>query len=60
MKTKQCADLNHAFLHRLPVEVLQDGELIGTGIIVQHTRDAIKLDDGMHYMKQNCEFRIKS
>lgn len=52
--------INHSFLHRLPIEVYQDGELIGTGIIIQHTKDYIKLDDGMYYMKRNCEFRIKT
>lgn len=50
--------INHAFLHSLPVEVWQDGERIGAGRIVRHTREAVQLDDGMYYLKHNCEFHI--
>lgn len=50
--------LNTAFLHELPVEVWQDGQRIGSGRIVRHTKDDVVLDDGMHYLKRNCEFRI--
>ncbi|MFC6545203.1 hypothetical protein [Cohnella cellulosilytica] len=50
--------INHAFLHGLTVEVWQDGELIGSGRIVEHTRDFIRLDDGNYYVKANCEIKI--
>mgnify|MGYP001282582553 CR=1 FL=1 len=51
--------INYAFLHRLPIKVYHYGELIGAGIIVEHTKHFIKLDDGQYYMKRNCDFIVK-
>jgi len=51
--------INHAFLHGLIVEVWQNGELIGGGKIVEHTKDFIRLDDGDYYFKTRCEVQIK-
>ena len=50
--------INYAFLHGLPVEVWQAGELVGSGRIVEHTRDFIRLDGGDYYVKANCEIKI--
>ncbi len=51
--------INHAFLHGMIVEVWQAGELIGTGRIVEHSKDFIRLDDGDNYFKSGCVVRIK-
>lgn len=51
--------INHAFLHGLFVEVWRSGELIGTGRIVEHTKDFIRLDDGDYYFKSGCELKTK-
>jgi hypothetical protein len=51
--------INHAFLFGLTVEVWRDGELMGSGIIVEHTRGFIRLDDGDYYFKAGCEVKIK-
>lgn len=56
----QVEEINHAFLHQLRIEVWQDGEKIGAGDISRHTKEDVVLDDGMHYLKRNCEFRIKT
>ncbi|WP_391574790.1 hypothetical protein [Cohnella sp.] len=51
--------INHAFLHGLAVEVWHDGERIGSGRIVEHTKGFIRLDDGDYYFKAGCEVRVK-
>ncbi|RED86338.1 hypothetical protein [Cohnella phaseoli] len=50
--------INNAFLNGLTVEVWRAGELIGSGRIVEHTKDFIMLDDGDFYSKDWCELVI--
>ena len=49
--------INHAFLHNLTVEIWDKDELVGRGTIVLHTKDTIKLSDGMYYYK--CMFTLQ-
>jgi hypothetical protein len=49
---------NHAFLYGLIVEIFDEEGLVGSGRIVLHTRDTIKLSDGMYYYKDKFELRI--
>lgn len=51
--------INHAFLNSIPIEVWHKGERIGSGLIELHTRDDVVIR-GLHYLKRNCEFKIKS
>jgi hypothetical protein len=52
------ADFDNAILFQLHVEVWQQGEIIGRGIIKYHTDLTVAIDQDM-YLKQNCEFRVR-
>ncbi len=41
--------INYAFLHGLTVEIYDEDGLAGRGKVLLHTRDTVKLDDGMYY-----------
>ncbi|GEM_PF-2342656 len=43
--------INHAFMYGLTVEIYDEDELVGRGKVVLHTKDTIKLSDGMYYYK---------
>lgn len=60
MRDLTVADINLAFLQQQPIEVWQGGKRLGAGMIVKHTKEDIVLDDGMHYLKSNCEFRLRA
>jgi len=50
--------INHAFMYGKTVEIYDEEELIGRGKILLHTKDTIKLDDGMYYYKDKFTLRI--
>lgn len=56
---KKSSELNHAFLHSLPIEIWLHGEIIGEGLIQRHTKDDVVVK-GMNYLKMIYEFRIQT
>jgi hypothetical protein len=42
------------------VMVIQRGDLLEySGLIIAHTEDSVKLDNGDKYLKAICEFRVR-
>lgn len=52
-------DFKTAFLRQLPVEVWQDGELIDSGPIEKHIKNAVRIN-GMYYVKKHYLYLINS
>ncbi|RED54815.1 hypothetical protein [Cohnella lupini] len=50
--------INEAFLHGWIIKIKQYDKLVSTGKIVEHTRDTIRLDDGMHYYKSKFDIQL--
>ncbi|WP_409344827.1 hypothetical protein [Paenibacillus sp. MBLB4367] len=39
------------------IEIYQDGELIGSGMLTDYNSEVIRTIDNMMYVRENCEFR---
>lgn len=53
------ADFDLAIILKTPVTVWQDNEILDYGGVVESYDDGTVIINGAHFMRNNCEFRIR-
>jgi hypothetical protein len=56
---KTAADFDNAILFQIVVSITQDGEHMGSGLILSQSHHCIETIDS-YYFKDACEFRVCS
>ncbi|CAI6072583.1 hypothetical protein COHCIP112018_02352 [Cohnella sp. JJ-181] len=54
----QSAVINHAFVHSIPIAIWYGEELMGMGLVKQHTKYTVVLSDNQHYYKHIFTFKL--
>jgi hypothetical protein len=54
---KTDVDFFNAILFRHNISVTQDGEQIGSGVIISQSQHAVKMADA-HFFKHSCNFMV--